>query len=246
MPEENQAIPATPENNTNFLDKNVPNPLAKNPNVHTHKVFASVGLVLIGVIIILSILGYFYRDQVADFFNENTGTANTEKATKSSISSEFSDKTIGVAFKIPIEWELYSKDFSNNPDDTANRINFVDKETKKDNLFSLYSAGPYDEIYNTAKVEKVGVSKTEIEGADTITSTRLEDIQLDGSNALVFESINKNKQDPLNIYEMRIYFQKDGTSGMLQIRTDETSPEFYAKNKEKLLNVIVPNFRFLD
>lgn len=89
MPEETAQVPI-PESKTSVLDKNVPNPLAKNPNVHTHKVFASVALILIGTIVILSILAYFYRDQVADFFNESSGSKAVE-TTKVSTSSASQD-----------------------------------------------------------------------------------------------------------------------------------------------------------
>lgn len=86
MPEESAQVPV-PENKSSVLDKNVPNPLAKNPNVHTHKVFASVGLILIGVIVILSVLAYMYRDQVMDIYDDLVGTADTYETTKVSTSS---------------------------------------------------------------------------------------------------------------------------------------------------------------
>lgn len=86
MPEENTAPSAIPENKPSVLDKSVPNPLAKNPNVHTHKVFASVGLILIGVIAILGALAFIYRDQVANLFDTKTAEENTT-ATKVSTSS---------------------------------------------------------------------------------------------------------------------------------------------------------------
>lgn len=50
-----------------MLDQPVPNPLAKNPNVNTHKVFASVGLILIGLIIILSALAIIFRGETGNF-----------------------------------------------------------------------------------------------------------------------------------------------------------------------------------
>lgn len=42
-----------------MLDQPVPNPLAKNPNVYTHKVFAAVGLILIGTIIAVAGIWYY-------------------------------------------------------------------------------------------------------------------------------------------------------------------------------------------
>ncbi len=83
MPEETAQV-QTPEKKSSVLDKNVPNPLAKNPNIHTHKVFASVGLILIGIIVLLSGLAFIYRDQVADLFEQKTNTVESTKVSTSS------------------------------------------------------------------------------------------------------------------------------------------------------------------
>lgn len=89
-----------------MLDQPVPNPLAKNPNVHTHKVFASVGLILIGVIVILGILAFIYRDQVADMFDTKTAEENTTTtkvsttSAKPATSSATNDETKG--------WKIYT------------------------------------------------------------------------------------------------------------------------------------------
>ncbi len=70
-----------------MLDQPVPNPVAKNPNIYTHKVFASVGLILIGTIIILSILAYFYPDQLAFLYSRINWTNNDVVFNKVSTSS---------------------------------------------------------------------------------------------------------------------------------------------------------------
>lgn len=100
-----------------MLDQPVPNPLAKNPNVHTHKVFASVGLILIGVIVILGVLGFIYRDMVADIYEDLTGSATTTESTKVSTSSasksetedwkSYTNSTVGYTIKYPSNW-LYA------------------------------------------------------------------------------------------------------------------------------------------
>lgn len=74
-----------------MLDQNVPNPLAKNPNVYTHKVFAAVGLVLIGTIIAVAGIWYYLENQSGtnSTADETTTTkVSTDSAKKSTESAE--------------------------------------------------------------------------------------------------------------------------------------------------------------
>lgn len=150
MPEETAQVP-TPENKTSVLDKNVPNPLAKNPNVHTHKVFASVGLILIGVIVILTILGYFYRDQVTDFFKEDSGSKIVE-TTKISTSSATAETS---AFVVPKDWKTYNASngmsFKYPPNWTINK---VDKTSSS--LSYVVVKSPNGFLLNFVDSEEVG------------------------------------------------------------------------------------------
>lgn len=95
MPEENQNSSIPPTTNPSVLDKPVPNPLAKNPNVNTHKVFASIGLVLIGVIIIIAGVWYYVdgRFSTAET-NDSTAkvTTSSAKPKTSTTSSDLSSK----------------------------------------------------------------------------------------------------------------------------------------------------------
>lgn len=84
-----------------MLDQPVPNPLAKNPNVHTHKVFATVGLILIGVILAIAGIWYYVEGQ-----SGTTDTALDETTTtKVSTSSAKADKKDETA-----DWETYTND----------------------------------------------------------------------------------------------------------------------------------------
>lgn len=67
----------------NILDKNIPNPVAKNPNFFTHKVVAAIGLVLIGAILILFGLMFVFHVNLADLFNTIPATENTKVSTPS-------------------------------------------------------------------------------------------------------------------------------------------------------------------
>jgi hypothetical protein len=67
-----------------MLDQPVPNPLAKNPNFHTHKVFAAIDLILIGVIVILIGATYIFGFNVADLFTSSSVEETTKVLTSSS------------------------------------------------------------------------------------------------------------------------------------------------------------------
>lgn len=108
MPEEVQPVPppVVHENKTSVLDKNVPNPLAKNPNFFTHKVFASVGIILLGTIIILAIVAYFYRDQVADFLNASKDSSAKSVTVTTKVSTSSAKKATSSA--LPAGWKTYT------------------------------------------------------------------------------------------------------------------------------------------
>lgn len=94
-----------------MLDQPVPNPLAKNPNVHTHKVFATVGLILIGTIIAIAGIWWYFNSQSGTVTEETTTKISTSSAQKSTVSakpaettssSEYKNKS--VTFKYPKGW----------------------------------------------------------------------------------------------------------------------------------------------
>ncbi len=82
-----------------MLDKPVPNPLAKNPNIYTHKVFAAVGLILIGTIIAVAGIWYFVNGQEA---TKNGLTNKTTTSPTASSSAKTSSQTEQVTW-MPIE-----------------------------------------------------------------------------------------------------------------------------------------------
>ncbi len=88
MPEESASTPIAipPSNSPSLLDKPVPNPLAKNPNVYTHKVFASVGLILIGAIVATAGIWWYVENQSGSKIPEDEIT--TTKVSTSSANSK--------------------------------------------------------------------------------------------------------------------------------------------------------------
>lgn len=128
MPEESAQVPA-PENKTSVLDKNVPNPLAKNPNIHTHKVFASVGLILIGVIVILGLLAFMYRDQVQDIYDYLVGSSTTTESTKVSTSSA-TNKSGATVYKTNIYSFNYLDSWKIETDSASGGVNLSSPDAK--------------------------------------------------------------------------------------------------------------------
>ena len=97
-----------------MLDQPVPNPLASNPNVHTHKVFAAVGLILIGTIIAAAGIWWYASgrntdsatDEVETTTKVSTSSAKTTSTTKDETADwkTFSDSTLNYSLKYPTGW----------------------------------------------------------------------------------------------------------------------------------------------
>ena len=90
-----------------MLDQNVPNPFAKTPNFHTHKVFASIGIILIAMIIIGGGIWYFVQsaEDKAGTVDDNTVNKTATSSAKTATSSATKDETA--------DWKTYtSKTFS--------------------------------------------------------------------------------------------------------------------------------------
>ena len=84
-----------------MLDQPVPNPLAKNPNVYTHKVFAAVGLILIGTIIAVAGVWWYVENQ--------TGAETANKTTTTKVSTSSAKKTTASAEKEETaDWKIYT------------------------------------------------------------------------------------------------------------------------------------------
>lgn len=82
-----------------MLDQPVPNPVAKNPNIYTHKVFASVGLILIGTIVAIAGIWWYTQNQ-ANSEPEDTSVKVSTTSAKPSTSSATKDETA--------DWLIYN------------------------------------------------------------------------------------------------------------------------------------------
>lgn len=267
MPEENQNIQVSPTTSPSVLDKPVPNPLAKNPNVHTHKVFATVGLVLIGVIVFLSGLAFIYRDQVANLFeqkSESDNTVNTpkvstssaKKATDSAKKDETEDwKTykstvLGMEFKFPKEWSVSSENLKTEVKDVQftsdkkydgfnNSLNLVITTDP-----TLTTKLRYEEV----KKLNVGESKTitpTIDTPSTTKQTRIKDITLDKIVAVRQESVSTpetNSGVPAE-ENLVVYFAYKDYYGSFNLTVRENKTLF--KLSEDQLETVLSTFKFL-
>ncbi|HSX57896.1 MAG TPA: hypothetical protein VLE47_01325 [Candidatus Saccharimonadales bacterium] len=113
-----------------MLDQPVPNPLAKNPNFFTHKVFAAIGLILIGTIIAAAgIWWYANRSSGSTETDSSTTvkvtTTSAKPATASATKDETADwktltnKTIGYSVKYPSDWLVNGTASKPNCDDNV-------------------------------------------------------------------------------------------------------------------------------
>lgn len=108
-----------------MLDQPVPNPVAKNPNIHTHKVFASVGLILIGTIIAVAGIWWYVDNQSGDNTAEEStittkiSTSSASKTTETESKDEtaewktYTNSTYMFSFKYPTDWEVIEQPISN-------------------------------------------------------------------------------------------------------------------------------------
>ena len=98
-----------------MLDQNVPNPLAKNPNFHTHKVFAAIGIILIVMIIIGGGIWYFVQsaeDKAGTIEETITKVATTSaKTTTKSVTKDetanwktYTSTKFKYSIKYPEDW----------------------------------------------------------------------------------------------------------------------------------------------
>ncbi len=83
-----------------MLDQSVPNPLAKNPNFYTHKVFAAIGLILIGTVVAVAGVWYYME-------SNSKGTAEEDNSVKVSTSSA-KPATTSATKDITAEWKTFS------------------------------------------------------------------------------------------------------------------------------------------
>ncbi len=95
-----------------MLDQPVPNPIAKNPNIYTHKVFAAIGLILIGTIVAVAGIWWYVQGQDKNSGTEDT-TVTTKVATTSAKTATVSaskdglktlQSSIGFTIKYPEAW----------------------------------------------------------------------------------------------------------------------------------------------
>lgn len=98
-----------------MLDQSVPNPMAKNPNFFTHKVFAAIGLILISTITIVAGVWWYVNRSAGSTATDNSTTVKvTTTSAKPATSSATKDETadwktytnssVGYTIKLPVSW----------------------------------------------------------------------------------------------------------------------------------------------
>lgn len=236
-----------------MLDQPVPNPLAKNPNFYTHKVFAAIGIILIVTIAIVAGVWYYVESQGGNKTPETqndvkVSTQTAKTATKSAEKDETADwKTFtstkwGFKVKYPKDWAI-----ANDTETGATLVSVAELggDTPQIRIgFSFAEIAGITTSYNAVtsyEINKPTKVKPEYQVADEIdTYIRLEDTTIDSYKAVRTKlDLGYKDLDSSDTYIVfivkgnRIY--QVGISGGINI--DE---------KVKLLDRILSTFKFLD
>lgn len=247
-----------------MLDKNVPNPLAKNPNIYTHKVFASIGIILIVTILAAAGVWYYVENQsgtkdTTEQVTETkvaTSSAKTETKTEekrnettSSKKDEtaawktYSSKEMGYSIKYPDTLKVLGDSLNDSSvngfySETSFQspgLDYIDFSVEQD--AGTLGKGDYDNI-NSYEIGKEVVK--ELRAGLTLTYTRLENTKIDGEVAIkqVWET---NNSGVLNYgYEIMI---KHGNSYYRIRNMSRTKIKF--ENDKATLDLMSSTFKFL-
>lgn len=178
-----------------MLDQPVPNPLSKNPNVHTHKVFAAVGLILIGTIIAVAGIWYYVEGQSGTATDETTTTKVSTSSAKADTKTDetadwkvYNSEVLGITIKYPKDWSF--KDdrgpviFGKNPDGSNEPIIVNISRVHKDSS----SQQSYEE---SAKISVNDPISSSFYGTSNFTTkTRLPNVTIDSSTWIKFKITN--------------------------------------------------------
>lgn len=237
MPEENQSAPVPSESKSNILDKNVPNPLTKNPNVHTHKVFASIGLILFGTLVILGILAIVYRGQLGDFLKqvpegpniENpikpgkiaTDSSKTESSKKDGTEGWKTHKGSKYSIKYPSDWQVLEN------------INHISTDSPNYDHFYLVmqEMEPGVNVFITSKTTAQAWSDKQGSGPDTPKFTEY-----------IVDGIKGTWVDKGSGFQPFVIVDKDQNSYIISLST----PLGYENQEyEEIFTKMVRSFKFL-
>lgn len=200
-----------------MLDQNVPNPLAKNPNFNTTKVFAAIGIILIVIIVIGIGIWYFVQsaEDKANKVEESTPitvattSAKPKTTTSSAIPSDWktytsASTTFHWSIRYPREWTNYSQSgFLDNenkvPYDTLwlNRGASESQDNGKTNISIFWK---FQGDFNTCSFEKCTTDSINLGGRVANRTTVVSGITKgdefytfkDGKDPIIFTSPNGN------------------------------------------------------
>lgn len=114
-----------------MLDQNVPNPLAKNPNFHTHKVFAAIGIILIVAIVIVGGIWYFVQsalDKVIpdEFVTNKVSTSSAKISTTSAVPADWNVYE-NTKYSYSLKYPQYLH-FGGSPETTTDKLTLTNGE----------------------------------------------------------------------------------------------------------------------
>lgn len=235
-----------------MLDQPVPNPVANNPNIHTHKVFAAVGLILMGTIISVAGIWWYVQNQSGDNTVDDSSTktkVSTSSAEKSADSQTNESNTkdwvsyeieeLGVSFKYPQNWN----DATNKEGINKSEYFLANEYFHATHPSAFVDGYPYASLSVTASKVSSGTqeeksiqsnyeyfSKTlqvgQVQGSNAFSYTRYPNISIDGLSATYYlqEVLNAKPK-----YGYHVIVKKENT--YIYLHLESNSMEALEKNK---------------
>ncbi len=242
--------PTPPPISKPILSQPVPNPVASNPNIHTHKVFASVGLILIGTIIAVAGIWWYVQNQ-GGFDTDKAGTATTKVSTssanKATTSAErietsgwklYRNSAIGFEVKYPKEWS------SSDIVEDVNSVMLLNQEgANLDAIavsFDFSNSAGIISSYNKIKAYKVSEAVKDWNGYSQ-NLTRLSDKNFEGNSTISYQiSPHYTEGGFGNAANYGIYFLKGGKIYQFEVYYGQD-----AINPTQTFDLILSTFKFL-
>ncbi|MEX0616654.1 MAG: hypothetical protein WD231_02440 [Candidatus Woykebacteria bacterium] len=145
-----------------MLNQNVPNPLAKNPNLYTHKVFAAIGIILIVIIIICGGIWYFAQ----------SAEDKSPTVIKTSNWKSYSSEREGISYtvKYPLNFKIYPNlktDQNPSVDYISNQSSLMENSKPGDISISISveTSDTVNDSYSDSKLGNVEAKRKESIGS---------------------------------------------------------------------------------
>ncbi len=226
-----------------MLDQPIPNPVAKNPNLYTHKVFAAVGLILIGTIIAVAGIWYFSSSNSSSENDPTTTKVSTSSARKATETAK-DDETEAWLTYSNLKYSLkYPPAYQYSETSDKTYVSFGKEKVDGQVVNTEFSTSISNESANYASIISKEINKStetvpnEVQGKNIVI--RLSDTTVDGYHA-VRETIEPTKESP-NTFQYQVIVTRGGN--YYEITTTADTKEVFDLQR-KTLDLILSTFKF--